>query len=169
MDGYLLWLLHQVCTDEEISSYSMLLSDLHSFPFVATLPRDKDRIEDAEQQRRDFLTEFNMASVDISVGPSVLEVLVALARKLDELIGYETSSPARWFWYMLRSLNLLEFKNEGYDRNEVNLRLIAFMRREYEPDGNGGCCYFPCEKDLRNVDIWYQWMWYLSSLTEFNC
>lgn len=168
MDGYLLWLLHQVCTDEEISSYSMLLSDLHSFPFIALMQRDKDRIEDAEQQRKDFLSDSNIASVDISVGPSVLEVLVALARKLDQLIGYETSSPARWFWYMIKSLNLLNFKNEGYDRNEVNLRIMAFLNREYEPDGNGGCCYFPCEKDLRKVDIWYQWMWYLANLAEFN-
>lgn len=168
VDGFVLWLSHWVCTDDEISDYSMLLNDLNSFPFIYILERDRDRLVDAEEQRCEFADFLNCHDLSFSSGPSILEVLVALARKLDMSIGYESSSPRRWFHYMIRSLGLLGFRNEGYNADDVRAILYMFVNRDYGSDGDGGCCYYPCGLDLREVDIWYQWMYYLNSLEEFK-
>ena len=168
MDGYLLWLSNFVCSDEEIANYSNLLNCLYSFCFKAIIPRDEDRIIDAIQQRRDFIRDYPNMNLNIDNDPSILEVLVALARKLDDLVGYSESCPERWFWYMIKSLGLIEYTNENYDEVDVLRVLERFINRRYQPDGEGGCCYFPSGIDLRDVDIWYQWMWYLNSLEEFK-
>ena len=169
MDGFTLWLMQFVASDHDISAYTRLFSELQSIPFVAVMPRDNDRIGDAELQRMEFMNEAGISlPVDISSGPSVLEVLVALARKLDDLIGYPESSPERWFWYMLSSIGLVGYEDHGFVKEAVDEMVRRFLNREYAPDGKGGCCYFPCGKDLREVDIWYQWMWFLNSLEEFK-
>lgn len=168
MDGYLLWLSNFVCSDEEIAKYSMLLNCLYSTSFLVVLPRDEDRIIDAEQQRRDFLREYPNMVLNFDNGPSILEVLVALARKLDDLIGYEESCPERWFWYMIFSLGLVKYTNDNFDEIEVLRVSENFVMRRYQPDGRGGCCYYPSGRDARDVDIWYQWMYYLNNLEEFK-
>ena len=168
MDGYLLWLSNFVCSDEEIAKYSSLLNCLYSYNFSAMMSRDEDRIIDAEQQRRDFLRDYPNIVLNFDNGPTILEVLVALARKLDDLVGYSESCPERWFWYMIRSLGLLSYDNRNFNEVEVLRILERFVERRYQPDGEGGCCYFPSGRDLRDVDIWYQWMWYLNSLDEFQ-
>lgn len=169
MDGFMLWLLAFVATEHDISAYSLLFNELQSTPFVAVLKRDSDRIGDADLQRIEFMNDVPVFdSIDISEGPSVLEVLVALARKLDDLIGYDTSSPNRWFWYMISSMGLENFEDSGFDKELVDKILQRFLRREYCADGRGGCCYYPCGKDMREIDIWYQWMYYLNSLDEFK-
>lgn len=170
VDGFTLWLSHWVCTEEEVVAYSKLLTRLNTFPFIAVMERDRDRIMDAEEQRDEFASYTNQ-TLSFNSGPSVLEVLVALARKLNDIIGYETSSPERWFWYMIYSLGLQSFRDDRCDNealNDIRVILNRFVNRDYDSDGDGGCCYFPCGKDLRKVDIWYQWMWYLNSLEEFK-
>lgn len=168
MDGYLLWLSNFVCSDEEIANYSSLLNCLYSFRFDAVMPRDEDRIIDAVQQRKDFLRDYPNMVLNFDNGPSILEVLVALSRKLDDLVGYSTSCPERWFWYMIYSLGLVDFNNDNFDEIEAMRILENFVNRRYQPDGRGGCCYYPSGRDLRDVDIWYQWMWYLNSLDDFK-
>lgn len=169
MDEFMLWLLEFVATEHDILAYSSLFNELQSTPFVAVLKRDNDRVGDADLQRIEYMNEVAVFdSIDISEGPSVLEVLVALARKLDDLIGYPSSSPQRWFWYMIASLGLEDFENSRFDQTSVDDILQKFLRREYSPDGKGGCCFFPCGKDMREIDIWYQWMYYLNSLDEFK-
>ena len=165
----MLWLLQFVADEHDIAAYSMIFNELHSFPFVAVMKRDSDRIGDADLQRIEFMNDVQLySSIDISEGPSILEVLVALARKLDELIGYPESSPYRWFWYMLDSMGLRYFEDSRFDKEQVDIIIDRFLNRKYYADGRGGCCYFPCGKDMREIDIWYQWMYYLNSLDEFK-
>lgn len=164
--NYLLWMTKFVCSEGEIDKYARLFEALHSFVFVPVMAHDQDRIGDAEEMRREFLSEGNTQEFPLS--PSVLEVMIALARRLDSIIGYDTSSPRRWFWHMIYSLGLIKFTDENFDENAIVTIVSAFLAREYSPNGRGSLCYYPCERDLRDVDIWYQWMYYLGSLKEFQ-
>lgn len=170
---YLEWLESWVCTDEEKQSYSLLLSKLHSVDFIWVLDKDSNRADDALSLREMFLDNFaTEAMIENSTlackMPSVLEVLVSLSKRLDDIIGYSSSSPARWFNYMLFSLGVIDMTNPNYNEGQVDNIMECFLRRKYTPEGLGGCCYFQCNQDLTKVDIWYQWMWYLNSLEEFK-
>lgn len=168
MNGYLLWVASFVSSEDEMNSYSDLFAMLNSFCFVALIHHDEDRILDAEEMRREFVSELPNEVAEFPSGPSVMEVLVALARRLDNVVGYESSSPARWFWWMIDSLGMANFKNGTFKQSDGLTILYNFVMRKFEPDGRGSTCYFPCGKDLRDVDIWYQWMYYLNSLEEFK-
>ena len=166
MDGYLLWLLAIVCSNEEIAAYSMLFEQLYETSFFAVIARDDDRRIDALALKRYFVEEHGLDQ-PAEEEPSVLEVLVAFSQKLDEVIGDEETCPGKFFWYMLSSIGLLSFKNDCYNSASVERKLKRFMERRYNANGDGGCCYFPLSTvDLTKIDMWYQWMWYMSSQEE---
>ena len=97
---------------------------------------------------------------------SVLEMMIALSLRCEEQIIDDPDVGDRTrklFWSMINNLGLNRMDDESYDSFEVEDRLDIFMNREYKPDGTGGL--FKLRKtrhDLRNVEIWYQMMWYLS-------
>lgn len=163
--NYLLWMTNLVCSEGEYDDYAELFAMLNSFRFVSVIEHDGDRIADAEEMRQEYLS-MSGDTMEFPLSPSILEVLVALARRLDSIIGYSSSSPNRWFWYMIKSLGLLDFKNNNFDYPVAVDILSRFISREFASDGRGSTCYYPCEVDFRKVDIWYQWMRYLNSIYE---
>ena len=51
-----------------------------------------------------------------------------------------------------------------YDEYYVNQVIDKFLNRTYEPDGKGGPFYIPYSvKDLREVELWYQAMWFITA------
>ena len=73
---------------------------------------------------------------------------------------------AQWFWGMICSLGLNGMRDDRYDYDLVEEKITKFLYREYEPNGKGGLFTIRnCDRDLRNVEIWIQLLWYLDTIT----
>lgn len=152
-------------------SYRFLMLHLFRTDFYAVIPMDENRASDGIELRYRFGREKRIRMSDIAdvldvKDCSVLEMMVALSLRCEEQIVDEPDVGDRTrklFWSMINNLGLNRMDDESYDSFEVEDRLDIFLNREYKPDGTGGL--FKLRKtrhDLRNVEIWYQMMWYLS-------
>lgn len=151
-------------------SYRKLLARLHNIEFTWLIPFDDNRADDGIQLRRKFAMAMNDASLAsyLSGGCSVLEMMVALAKRCEEnimddaLMGNRTG---QWFWGMIRNLGLSDMNDRGFDRHAVDEIIARFLNRDYEPDGRGGLFTVKhCQADMRTVEIWCQLSWYLDSI-----
>lgn len=163
---YFNWLCAKVMQIENPTpslTYWNLLRELHNTEFVWLLSGDDNRAEDGLDLRPEFLTAsfLKRDSFWENVGCSVLEMLIALARRAE----FETDIPAKdWFWTFIDNLGLLDF-NDASDENPEIIKeiLFRFIWRTYEYNGVGGL--FPLrnpEHDQRKVEIWYQFAEYLT-------
>ena len=152
-------------------SYRFLMLHLFRTDFYAVIPMDENRASDGIELRYRFGREKRIRMSDIAdvldvKDCSVLEMMVALSLRCEEQIVDEPDVGDRTrklFWSMINNLGLNRMDNESYDSFEVEDRLDIFLNREYKPDGTGGLFKLRRTRhDLRNVEIWYQMMWYLS-------
>ena len=169
---YFEWLFDLVCENRfsRQISYRKLLTYLHSTVFSYSIPNDANRAEDGINLRYRFVIARDYYDVDYRYdlvgGPcTMLEMVAALALRCEETlmddptIGNRTS---QWFWSMIVNLGLGDMYDENYDEIYVEEVVTRFLRREYDPDGNGGLFTIRnCPTDLRKVPIWYQFNWYL--------
>lgn len=152
-------------------SYHFLMLHLFRTDFYAVIPMDENRASDGIELRYRFGREKRIRMSDIAdvldvKDCSVLEMMVALSLRCEEQIVDEPDVGDRTrklFWSMINNLGLNRMDDESYDSFEVEDRLDIFLNREYKPDGTGGLFKLRRTRhDLRNVEIWYQMMWYLS-------
>lgn len=171
---YFEWLCHFVYDGSSPTKYDKLLSALHDISFVAVLPMDDNRSADGIELRYRFGYEKGVqqpivASELDNRQCSMLEMLVALCLRCEESImanseyGDRTS---QWFWNMIVNLGLGKMTDEHFDINETRSIILRFMNHEYGPNGEGGIVRVYNRGDLRNVEIWYQVMWYLTQFEE---
>ena len=169
---YFEWMYDLVCEGRysESVSYRKLLTHLHSIEFIYSIPRDKNRASDGEDLRYRFalLQDCEELSDYLDDPCSVLEMMIALAIRVEENIlddpeiGDRTS---QWFWGMITNLGLGGMTDKRYDRDYVNDVVYRFLYREYEPDGKGGLFRIrDCEYDLRDVEIWCQFNYYINTI-----
>lgn len=179
-DEYFEWLIGFVSEGgvTEVSSFRKLFFLLHSTPFQALLPMDKNRTEDGKALRFRFgldLSSNHFYEADeISTvltdqeGCSILEMMIALALRCEESIMDDASIGDRtsyWFWMMISNLGLNGMTDVRFDESYARSCLGRFLSREYDPDGKGGLIYIPGTKeDLRDVEIWTQLLWYLDTI-----
>lgn len=171
VNAYFEWMYDLVCGNryaKEIS-FRKLLMQLHSTRFRYIIPKDANRAEDGISLRYRFAYDTGCACADSHLeGPcSVLEMMIAVSFKLEEImddpkIGDRTS---QWFWMMIMNLGLGSMTDDNFDRDYVTSCIERFMKREYRPDGEGGLFVVRNCGDLRRVEIWYQMCWYLDSIT----
>lgn len=174
---YFEWLCDAVCERglNEHISHRKLLEYLHAIDFRVIVSMDDNRSGDGISLRYYFAREMvsdHDEALDIANhldGPcSVLEMLVALARRLEEFmddpsIGDRTR---QWFWTMIRNLGLSSMVDSRFDARYVSEVVNRFLDREYSPNGRGGLFYIENPRqDLRDVEIWWQACWYLNSIT----
>ena len=171
---YFNWLYDLVCKGRFNSrtSYRKLLSHLHNKTFRWVIDMDENRASDGLDLRYRFACEYtSVANADkyIDGSCSVLEMIIALALTCEEsymddgAIGNRTQ---QWFWRMLKNLGLSTMHDWQYDERYVEEIIERFLDRDYEPDGVGGLFAIRnCEYDLRTVEIWHQFCWYLDSIT----
>lgn len=147
------------------TSYYVLLRQLHKTEFVWQISGDDNRAADGLQLRHEFFhflhRDFDEESPWFNIGCSVLEMLIAFARRAE----FQTSIPVReWFWTFLENLSLNELCDANAEGAEDYIRevLDVFIWRTYGPNGEGGL--FPLletENDQRKVEVWYQFCEYL--------
>ena len=168
---YFEWMYDLVCGDKHSKSisYRKLLMHLHNTVFVYSIDMDANRAENGEHLRYRYALRHKVNERYLDIGEcTVLEMMIALAIRCEEEIMDDPNigdRTAQWFWGMVTNLGLGGCTDEYYDRREVNDILERFLNREYEPDGRGGLFRVRnCANDLRDVEIWYQMLWYLNSI-----
>jgi len=171
-ERYFDWMYNRVMGDRY--SYRMLLRRLNEIPFSYILPMDENRKEDGLYLRYKFGYECGWSDQDIAnrldiSECSVLEMMVALAVRCEDLMcdpecGDRTG---KWFREMIDNLGLSGMDDRRYSQQYVDAHVDIFLRRRYDPDGNGGLFRLHhATEDMRNVQIWYQMNWYLNEIND---
>lgn len=172
-NDYFDWMYNVVCGGRfaDDISYRRLLSYLNNTDFIYLIPMDRNREKDGIDLRSRYAYDKDLGYVPFSLnGPcSVLEMMIALAIRCEETIMDNPNIGNRtgqWFWEMIRCLGLGGMTDERFDEDKAAFIVDRFLKREYEPDGHGGLFIIRnCERDLRNVEIWIQLLWYLDTIT----
>jgi len=152
-DPYVLWLKGML--EDVPSNYNVLIDIAHHIEFVAIVPFDDNRADDGLALRREYEIEFGQPPRVIFEGPTLFEVMVGLARRM-EFLDFEMDETRTYGHYFCILVENLEIGNVR-DSEEVLDALITVVLREYDPDGRGG--FFPLENpdsDQRNLQMWYQ-------------
>ena len=142
-------------------SYKKLLSYLYNTDFRYIIPKDQNRAEDGIALRERFGHFF--------YGPcSVLEMMIGLALRCEESIMDDPRKgdrTAQWFWGMITNLGLGSMTDDRFNPRLVEDIVETFLDRRYDPDGKGGLFRVRnCDRDLRDVEIWIQLLWYLDNI-----
>jgi len=175
---YFSW-LYSLVSDRR-PSYRLLCMEMHKKPFRWYIRNDDNRCDDGIHLREVFVEEFDLDEDHLEVQYfmkgecTILEVLVALAQRIDEqLFNLEDhkNRTSKWFKEMISNLGLDKFTDD-YDRQEcyspvteaeINETLEKLVSRQYDFYGRGGL--FPLKRrppqDQTEVEIWYQLMLYL--------
>jgi len=153
------------------------ISDLHHLGFYCIVPNDDNRIQDAFELRKRYLIDFPNGKVPerkSSLSCSMLELLIALAERMDFILndGNNTNRIHWWFWLFIDNLKLQKYTSYDADKErkkEINQGIIRkLVEREYSGDGNGGI--FPLNYPYRNqqrLELWYQMMDYINENYDF--
>lgn len=171
-ENYFNWLYQQV-EGRGNTSLEEFISDLDSIYFKCLVPNDDNRAIDGLQLRTRYLDYMDAESVEAEEylsGPcTVLEMLIALAERMDFILYDYKKGPRApaWFWLFINNLKLQKYYSEDKDagrKKKLNKMIIKkFVDRDYQSSGVGGI--FPLddpERDQRDVEIWYQMMKYIS-------
>lgn len=165
------WLYSQI-EKRDFQGLEDFIFDLQSYPFICLVPHDDNRVEEGIELRYKFADENGVQLPEdiLSRGCTLLEMLVALADRMDFIL-FDPSKGSRrsiWFWLFIDNLKLQKYTN---DDNKADIskkkkfnRIVInkFLRRDYLPNGKGGL--FPLENptsDQREVEIWYQMSAYI--------
>ena len=177
IDKYFHWLCERVCDRRHpLRDYKELLYILDHMEFTYTIDMDRNRDFDGRKLRYQFADDCHITTETIhevfgDAPSSVLEMMIGLSLRCEITIMYDQDIGDRtgvWFWHMIENLGLLNQRYPHCDSEFVRNVIRRFLNREYNPDGTGGGIVrlrHPRE-DLRNVEIWYQFMWYLTELIE---
>lgn len=160
MEEYRDWLLSIV--EFRRKNFDDLMNQLLYTPFVWSIENDRNRKEDGMELRRMYFSGIRGEKVP-DFPCSVLEVLVALARRIDkEYIGEPGEPhPGMIFWRMMRNLGLDKYTVRRYNQGAVLKAVSKWLLREFNEDGEGGI--FPMKHTVRNQKILPIW----NQMTEF--
>lgn len=177
-DEYFEWLFRLVCGKRYSKrvSYRELLTRLFNTEFRYLILKDRNRAEDGMDLRYRFaLSQYRYDSyvqdniMHIIDGPcNVLEMMIALSIRCEENIMDDPTIGDRtgqWFWGMIVNLGLGSMTDDRFDSYFVDETIDRFLDRQYEPNGKGGLFTINhCDRDLRDVEIWYQLCYYLDTM-----
>ena len=153
------------------ASYHHLLRYLYETEFTFIHPMDENRCVDGINLRYRFGYENHIenpviASCLDTFPCSILEMMTALAFYCEEHIMVNPDKglrSGRWFWMMIKNLGLSIMYDSNFDPEYVNRVIWRFLNRSYDRDGKGGLIYIPGFRgDMRELEIWYQLMNYIS-------
>lgn len=155
LTAYEAWLFQFVTNEPEHKNYSSLLRTMNEISFQVVKHRgDYNRMLDGFCLRQRYYGPIALEEC------SVLEMMVALAKRIDDdiLYDYEIGTQTeKWFWMMIDSLGLSGMTDDSFDENTVTRIIYNFMDYNFAPDGKGGLFYVPgYNGDIREMEIWYQ-------------
>lgn len=122
---------------------------------------DENRYKDALFLRAEWEKANDILACEDREDVSVLEVLVALARRCEVMHCDDTYGDRTWvwFWEWMKNVGL---KDNYISEDDAQLKLLDALSHRYDKDGKGGFFYAPkAGKDMRKLDMWYQMtFWY---------
>lgn len=168
--SYLSWLKSIVMKEDE--EYDKLLILLDSISFIYIIERDQNRIQDGIDLRKSYEQEHGQIidiqndGIHTEQSCSVLEVMVAIAKRCEDTIMYDNSYGDRtyiWFHEMLDSMELLWMTDDNFNKQYALSKVNIMTNRLYDYYGHGGLftVMFPT-KDMRTIEIWDQMHEYLN-------
>ena len=172
---YFDWMYNLVCSDTRTLSYRSLLWALYDTPFNYIIDRDGNRFDDGINFRYRFGYDNNYPEETINkyldVKPcNVVEMMIALAHRIEEQIMTNSvygDRTGQWFWNMISCLGLTHMSDTSFDIEYVENVILRFLNRDYSPNGAGGLFIVQNPpRDMRDVEIWCQAMWYLNDILE---
>lgn len=141
--------------------YERLLYDMYVIPFYSDILLDDNRVGDVESMRQyysDVVEPLDNPKSFFETKPiSVLEVLVAMARRIDREDGLLTAGEL--FWAMITNSVL---PNLNYD-DDIFDGVTFILDRKYDDYGNGS--FFPTKISHKNwpkLQLWGQAMSWIS-------
>lgn len=153
---YFAWLTSQIRTPPRRRTYNELFDRLHSIEFVVmpSIQHDENRVADALYLRQEFAEGENFTPSLVAV--SVLEIIVALSRRLEFLTSWAADA---WAWKLIKNLHLHSMYDPltHHKADILDQTIERLIWRTYEENGQGG--FFPLkepEEDQRQIEIWYQ-------------
>ena len=157
-------------------NYVELCRFLDSIDFAVINPMDSNRYDDGISMRYRYGLHNSVPDAvvarELDSRPcSVFEMMVALSLRMEEDIMCSVRYGDRtgvWFHDMLISLTLDDMDNQNFDRYRAGNVINAFLLRQYQRNGRGGLFTINTrpDKDMRQVEIWYQAMWYLNDVVK---
>ena len=171
-DEYFEWMCDLVFCNGRKKSYRKLLTQFHLTDFSYSLPMDGNRAEDGIDFRYRYGYDKGIDQAIIATylddrPCSLLEMMTALANRCEETImgnGELGNRTAVWFLLMLKNLHLDGMTDNRFDKTYVINRIKEFLNRDYQSNGDGGLFIVENQRDLRDVDIWLQMGWYMTSI-----
>lgn len=164
LNNYYKWLCHRV--NPKARPFSKLLMQLFATQYrgYKKCQSDIHRAEDGQYLRYEFESEYgDTCSLNDSDPANVLEVLIALSSRMDDILGEPGENRVgAWFWTMIKNLGLERYTDSSYNSEMVRDILNHWMNREYNYNGNGGI--FPLRspiEDQRKVNLWDQMAFYI--------
>jgi hypothetical protein len=159
---YFEWLISQINVQGTRTFYD-LFEVLFTIEFDWTVPHDKNRVQDGLDLRTEF---FNGKKIYLNKRATVLEVLIALSRRLAFIAGGRAED---WAWQLLTNLRLNKMTDPFTENKarKVNNIIEALIWRQYREDGFGG--FFPLnwpDQDQTQVEVWYQMQKYVSEIQQ---
>jgi hypothetical protein len=155
---YFYWLKSQV---ENAGDYERVLvcMSVTEFAWLPNLWGDENRVQDGLALRH----EWN-PNITFQFPCSVLEVMIALSRRMEFTVG---GTAPGWAWQFMLNLGLEKYKDPLSERraDQVGDLLHALIWRTYSPDGQGG--FFPLQNpddDQTQLEIWYQMSGYIEEI-----
>lgn len=166
-DEYFSWIVGLV-DDETHDKHDKVLKIMYGTPFKYVVDNDVNRIEDGLNLRHIFCEDYGFELGYLTRPCSVLEVLVALACRInDDIMPDSDETAADWFWEMMRNLNLERFDDDAmhilpHSLEEVHSILTRFMFRQYVNTKSGNIFAFDKEpEDIIDTELWYQMQFYI--------
>lgn len=172
---YFDWLYEQIKHPSHLyssSSAHSITMKLYEINFEYDNDSDANRYFDGISLRYHYGLDhgYNEATIRVNLDNrpcSVFEMMVALAKRIEEIMldpskGDRTSE---WFWYMMENLGFYPNDPTCADSDYISSVIECFHNKEYGPDGVGGLFYIENpHEDLRTVPIWTQANWYVEGL-----
>lgn len=158
-EQYFDWLCNFVIPDRRSFRHYTLLAKLHSMEFKPSLEMDFNRATDGTDLRRYFSYEQRCSEPMKNKPCTVLEMMIALAKRMESQILLEYDAGDRtplWFSVMLESLGIDTMSDSVFDEDVVEQAISRFNNRTFLKDGTGSLFTVnDVNIDMRKLDIWY--------------
>lgn len=154
--------------------FDKLLEHLYEIDFISIKDDDNNRAIDGTDLRYTFCYEKGYSNADsffitndvfANKSCSVLEMMVALANRMDENIMWNGYRRVHiWFFDMLASMGLDECTDCNFNPGFIDLSVNAMMYYNIEMNGKGGLFISPFnDVDMRDLSLWYQMQVYIQN------
>lgn len=165
-DLYFDWLQQFVLYKEYDNPVNIeVIEQLYLTEFRWILDRDENRAGWGLALRDQFYYETGQKADIFTEKCTVLEMLIALAIDMDNILYDDRFGPRIyvWFWMFLENLGV---KN-GKKCHDLDEKLDIFMDRKYSRNGKGNIIRLQkCKKDVTKVEIWFQICWFIDEILE---